>query len=114
MTGERYRLLAYMCEGGVLHPVNDEGMSAVYDIFVRRPSRCKYAIVQHLDEFHVADLFTVRWLDRTQPEMCFGVTYRHKTFDAAIMAASMTYLLVDPRDDNYSTDGDTPDESSAL
>lgn len=113
MISERYHLHAFVCDGGVVHPTADVGYTELGDIFVRRPNRCRYAILEDVRSFIVADMFDVQWLDKTQFAMQLGAHHRHTTYDAAIMAASLTYLLVTP-DDNHSINGETPDESSTF
>lgn len=94
----RLRLRAFVCDGGVLQEVPDEGLTTLYEIFLRRNPGCRYAIAEEADTVLVIDLYDLRWHDELGEEMRYGAHQRHATYDAAIMASMMTYLFVSQPD----------------
>lgn len=95
MIAPRYRLRAYVCKGGVVHEQVDEGYALVADIFARRPTGCKYAIVEQPDGmFLCIDLFDLHWEDKAHSQMGLGNHRLMPTYDSAIMATAMTYFIV--------------------
>ena len=118
---ERYLSHGYMCEGGVHHPSQTEGYTTLEDIFALRPPTCRYAILQHRGNFIVADMYDVRWMTkiagegfdgepvRYERQLILGTYHTHPTYDAAVMAAALTYLIVSSPDKPTQPDGDTTD-----
>lgn len=98
MTDTRYRLRAFVCDGGVVHDVNDEGYSTLTNIFMRRDGGCRYAVVEDTTGVLVVDLFDLRWAGPDRFAMAVGAHQRHATLDAAIMATLLLYKLVSDPD----------------
>jgi len=84
----RYRLIAYVCEGGVVHEVHEEGRSTFSRVFRNNPDGCRYAVVQCGGEFWVFDIYDAKM--GLRGDMFFPGRYHVlPTEDAAIAAATM-------------------------
>lgn len=87
---DRYFIRAYICDGPCRQVVDQIGTSTFAEIFVRRPSGCRYAIVEPVDRKHymVVDLYDTR-VDGLQVYMGNNTIY--PTLDAAIAAPMLNY-----------------------
>lgn len=103
MTEPRYILRAFVCAGGVVHPASSEGYAELSDILAQRSGGCRYAILQDLEGFIVADLFDLMWFNSRRDYMVLGKHHQHQTYDAAVLAANMTYLLSGPLTNRFQT-----------
>lgn len=80
----RYRIIAYVCEGGVVHERREEGACEFSRVFRMNPDGCRYAVVGVGGEFHVYDIFDCKMhVDAFYP----GRHFVFPTEDAAIAAA---------------------------
>lgn len=90
---DRYICHAFVCDGGVVHPMDVEGTLTFTDIYVARPDGCKYSILEDWrHNFMVVDMFQTlkNNSDLIDPYRPNG--YRtFPTYDAAIAASLLTY-----------------------
>lgn len=91
----RMRLIAYVCDGSCVKRQDDEGVSHLRSIYIRRPDGCRWAIVQVLDMFWAIDLYDCS-MDYDEPgerlpTVVYGKHLIFPTEDAAIAAAILTY-----------------------
>ena len=93
VSTDMYKRAAYICTGGEVKEIHDEGYGTISAVFVARPKNCQYAVVVGADE-------TVYLVDMFELEVCapsFRLDYkpeRTHTFpsvEAAIMYAVATY-----------------------
>ena len=85
----RHRLIAYVCEGGVVHQIDDEGVSTFSRIFRSNPAGCRWVVVQTLDRYRVYDIYDAKMGDRGPDVFLPGRYHAFDTEDAAMMAATM-------------------------
>jgi hypothetical protein len=86
--GQRYKLIAYVCEGGVVHSVDDEGFSTFSRVFRDNPAGCRWAVVWSCGEYQVHDIFDAKMGERG--DVFFpGRYHAFTTEEAAITAAMM-------------------------
>lgn len=83
----RYRIIAYVCEGGVIHERREEGSSTFSRVFTMNPDGCRYAVVSFRDEYHVYDMFDVKMSGHG--EFFPGKYHVFSDEDAALTAAVM-------------------------
>ena len=89
MTDERFRVVAYACDGGVVHEVNDLGFSAFRDVYVRNPSGCRYAVAETTaGSYRVFDLWSCPLDEYFRADI--GKYRDFDTEDAAVMACVLT------------------------
>jgi hypothetical protein len=62
MTGVRLRIIAFVCEGGVIHTVQDEGFSSFGRVFRSNPAGCRWVVTWGEGEYRVYDLDDVMQL----------------------------------------------------
>lgn len=89
MSDARYRVVAYVCDGGVVREVNDLGFSLPRDFYARNRDGCRYAVTETSDGvFRVFDMWEFHF-----DEMFRAVEGPYRDFDtedAAIMACVLT------------------------
>lgn len=90
----RGRLIAYVHEDGRLMQHNEqEGTTSFHDVFLRRPDRCRFAILQTWGgdrTYTVLDLYDscFEW-DGTTQEFTAGAQWLFTTEDEAVTCAQM-------------------------
>jgi hypothetical protein len=84
----RVRIIAYVCEGGVVHDKREEGVSTFSRMFRLNPDGCRYAVVGVQDKFHVYDIFDCKMGERGDVFLP-GRHFVFPTEDAAIAAAAL-------------------------
>lgn len=93
VSTDMYKRAAYICTGGEVKEIHDEGYGTISAVFVARPKNCQYAVVVGADEtVYLVDMFDL--MIHTP-----GSTMAHKpdttlTFpsvEVAIMYALATY-----------------------
>lgn len=107
-------LCAYIGDGGYIEWVNDEGTSTFSQVFVRRPSGCRYAIVKMKSTYASIDMFEGLMLP--YPVSAFlhdkraevGVHYHYPTLNTAILATILSY------DTGETLDGKTQEEINTF
>lgn len=87
---DRFFIRAYICDGPCRKEVEQIGTSTFTEIFIRRPSGCRYAILEPVDRafYMVVDMYDTR-VDGLKVYMGNNVTY--PTLDAAITAPMLSY-----------------------
>lgn len=89
MTDERYRVVAYVCEGGVVHETHDLGFSVFHAVYTRNPEGCRYAVTELSGgQWRVFDLWSCPLDEYFRAEV--GKYRDFETEDAAIMACVLT------------------------
>lgn len=78
---QRYRLIAYVCDGGVTHERLEMGYSS-YGTIVRNNPGCRFAVVETVGEVWAFDLHTTGWSAAFDPTP--GEHRVFPTTDAAI------------------------------
>jgi hypothetical protein len=54
---KRYRIVAYVCEGGVVYEVNDLGHSSFQRFYTNNPDGCRYGVAEVDGEVRAYDFF---------------------------------------------------------
>lgn len=87
---DRYFIRAYICDGPCRQAVDQIGTSTFTEIFIRRPSGCRYAIMEPVDKsgYMVVDMYDTR-IDGLNVFMGNNTVY--PTLDAAIAAPMLSY-----------------------
>lgn len=87
---ERFFIRAFICDGPCRQVVDQIGTSTFAEIFIRRPSGCRYAVIEPVDKKHymVVDMFDthINGLD-----VHMGKNTIYPTLDAAIAAPMLNY-----------------------
>lgn len=97
-------LCAFVGEGGHVVWVNDEGTSSFAQVFVRRPSGCRYAIVKMKDTYASLDMYEGLMVSVSLSPLAsdkraeVGIHHHYRTLDAAIMATMIMYNIGDTLD----------------
>jgi hypothetical protein len=83
----RYRIVAYVCEGGVVYEVNDLGHSDFQRFYVHNPDGCRYGVAEVGDEVRAYDFFdcTFDGSFRAQP----GAYQSFPDENTAVMACAL-------------------------
>ena len=90
-TTPRYLLKGFVCDGPCTRPSDDLGWSRVAQIFVRRPDKCRYAVVENLTgQFEAWDFYLDGWPPPGDPDAAPTIAV-HSDLDAAWMATTLGY-----------------------
>jgi len=93
----RGRLLAYACEGGVVHERSQQGFVTFGTIFFNRPHECRFAVVEpYMANTHGETYWAVDLLDLHQlpaGEYVNGAFYEFPDPDAATLAAIINHEI---------------------
>jgi hypothetical protein len=93
---QQFKLHAYVCGNACLKLYDGEGTLTFTQVFVKRPSDCRYAVASYYDVAARGDVVLV-WdlysagLTRTDALVPPDPLYRGDCVDAAIMQTFMTY-----------------------
>lgn len=87
---DRFFIREYICDGPCRKAVDQIGTSTFAEIFVRRPDKCRYAIVEPVDRryYMVIDLYDTRI---SGLDVFMGNNTVFPTYEAAIAAPMLTY-----------------------
>lgn len=89
MSQRRYRIIAYVCEGGVVHPTNNIGYANDTQVILLNNHDCRYAVVETGGEYRAYDLHE---FDVARNFAMTLTAFRSfPTEDAAIMACALTH-----------------------
>jgi len=90
-------VIAYVCEGGVMHPTNDMGERLLEHVYAYRPKGCRYVVMKVRKKYWMIDLNDLHMhkvsVHATTPTDICAPGY-HRIFDnedAAIAAAVMIH-----------------------
>lgn len=92
MTAEhRYRLVAFVCAGGVVRETGDLGYSTFAEIFRRNAFAhgCQFAVVEHGCKYRAFDMHTVTFTPELVPVE--GISIDYPNLDAAIAGCVLTH-----------------------
>jgi hypothetical protein len=87
-TAQRFKRIAYVCEGAVIHRVDDEGFSTFSRVFRDNPDGCRWVVVWTVGEYRVYDIFDALMGERADVFLP-GRYHAFTTEDAAMTAAVM-------------------------
>lgn len=83
---ERMKPLAYVCEGGVVHPAHAMGYTTFRQIYGACPNYCRYAVAELIDgKIGLIDLQETV-LSADSLTLTRGPTQLFPTYEAAVMA----------------------------
>lgn len=94
---QQYKLHAYVCDDACLQSVESMGTMSFTMIFLKRPDKCRYAVVSkwdtttHGDQVLVWDLYDAREKIRTGELVEPEAIYVGDSVDAAIASTFLTY-----------------------
>jgi hypothetical protein len=84
---DRYRMVAYVCEGGIVYPARTEGSVLFRNIVWDNHHSCRFAVVTVLREVRAYDLNEILFGAALEP---YPGPYRvYPTADAAIMGCAL-------------------------
>lgn len=90
----RYRLVAFVCDGGVVRYSGDLGTSTFHEIFVRREDMCRWAVLMEVgpnarEGYIRADMYNCRTAGEHSEwfHVVLGEHHVFSTEEAALMGA---------------------------